>query len=131
MKIRTIIIGDYDNLITFWKKNYFVSEMDNLERFKIFLKKNPSLSVLMEDDGKIIGTVLGSFDGRRGYIQKLVTDKIFRKKGIGKKLINEVIKRFKSLGVLYIPISCEVENETFYNKCGFKTTKQVPMNINL
>jgi ribosomal protein S18 acetylase RimI-like enzyme len=131
MKIRAISIDDYDNLISFWKKNYFVNEMDNLERFKLFLKMNPKLSMLMEDNGKIIGTVLGSFDGRRGYIQKVVTDKNFRKKGIAKKLIEETIKRLRKLGTLYIPISCEEENSEFYFKCGFKKTKQVPMNINL
>jgi len=130
MKVRAIVIGDYNNLVSFWKKNYFVNEMDSFERFKLFLNKNPDLSVLMEDNGKIVGTVLGSFDGRRGYIQKLVIDKNHRKKGVGKQLVEEVIKKFKSLGVLYIPISCEEENEAFYNKCGFKKTKQIPMNIN-
>jgi len=131
MKMRTIKIGDYGNLIPFWKENYFVTEMDNLERFKLFLKKNPELSVLMEDGGKIVGTVLGSFDGRRGYLQKIVTDKNFRKKGIAKKLVEEIIVRLRKLGTLYIPISCEVEYAEFYSKCGFKKTEQVPMNINL
>lgn len=37
----------------------------------------------------------------------------------------------KQLGVLYIPINCEEESVSFYEKCGFKKTKQVPMNINL
>jgi N-acetylglutamate synthase len=128
MNLRTIIIKDYEKLVPFWKKNYFVTEMDSLERFKLFLKKNPGLSVLMEEDGKILGTALGSFDGRRGYLQKVVTDKDLRQKGIGKKLVEEVIKRLKSLGALYIPINVEEYNVTFYEKCGFKKTAQIPMN---
>ncbi len=131
MKIRTIILDDYQNLVPFWKKNYFVNEMDSFERFKLFLDKNPNLSVLMEDEGIIVGTALGSFDGRRGYLQKVVVDKKVRKGGIGKQLVEEVIKRLKSLGTLYIPINCEEDNVGFYEKCGFKKTKQVPMNINL
>lgn len=131
MNIRTIVLEDYSKLIEFWKKNYFVNEMDNFERFQLFLKKNHNLSVLMEDNGKIIGTVLGSFDGRRGYLQKVVTKKDARRKGIGEQLVKEVIKRLRALGVLYIPINCEEETVPFYEKCGFKKTKQVPMNMNL
>lgn len=131
MKVRTIVLHDYPNLVSFWKENYFVNEVDNIDRFKIFLDKNPGLSVLMEDKGVIIGTVLGSFDGRRGYLQKVVTDKNTRHKGVGKQLVGEVIKRLRALGVLYIPLSVEEKTVTFYEKCGFKKTKQVPMNVNL
>lgn len=105
--------------------------MDSLERFKLFLKKNPNLSLLAQVNEEIVGTILGSFDGRRGYIQKLVVHKDCRKKGIGRKLIKEVIKRFKALNVLYIPINCEQDTMTFYEKCGFNKTNQVPMNMNL
>jgi ribosomal protein S18 acetylase RimI-like enzyme len=129
MNYRPIKLSDYENLISFWKENYFVNEVDDLDRFKLFLEKNPDLSVLAEENGKITGTILGSFDGRRGYIQKLVVDRNYRKKGIGKLLIDRVIKKLRELDVLYIPISIEEELVPFYEKCGFKKTKQVPMNI--
>ena len=129
MNYRQIKLSDYENLVSFWKENYFVNEVDDLDRFKLFLEKNPGLSLLAEDDGKIIGTVLGSFDGRRGYIQKLVVEKNYRKKGIGELLINKIIEKLRKVGVLYIPISVEEERISFYEKCGFKKTKQIPMNI--
>lgn len=131
MKLRTITYDDYDNLIPFWRKNYFVTEMDSAERFKLFLEKNPKLSVLAEDNGKILGTALGSFDGRRGYLQKVVTDRESRNRGIGKQLVLEVIKRLRELGVLYVPINVEDSLVEFYRKCGFNKSEQVPMNINL
>ena len=68
MKIREITIGDYKELIKFWKENYFVNELDDLKPFKLYLKKNPNISILAEEDGEIIGSALGSFDGRRGYV---------------------------------------------------------------
>ena len=129
MHLRTIAISDYEKLISFWKENYFVTDMDSLERFKLFLDKNPQLSVLMEENGEIIGTALGSFDGRRGYLQKVVTAKDLREKGIGKKLVEEVVKRLRGLDVLYIPINVEEKLVAFYEKCGFKQSEQIPMNI--
>ncbi len=131
MEFREIKIEDYDKLVPFWKANYFVSEMDNQDRFKLFLEKNPGLSILAQDNGKIIGTALGSFDGRRGYLQKVVVDKNFRKKGVGQQLVQAVIKKLKTLSAVYIPIAVEKENVSFYENCGFKKTSQIPMNINI
>lgn len=131
MNLRSIVLEDYQSLIDFWRENYFVKGIDSFDRFKLFIEKNPELSVLIEIDGQIVGTAVGSFDGRRGYIQKLVVKKDFQRKGIGKKLIDEVMKRLKSLGVVYVPINCEIENEAFYEKCGFAKTKQITMSIDL
>lgn len=131
MTIRTISLNDYENLYPFWKENYFVSEMDNKEHFALFLQKNPELSILAEENGKIVGTALGSYDGRRGYLQKVVTDKESRKQGIGKQLVEEVIKRLKSEGAFYIPISVENEFISFYEKCGFTQKDAISMSIEL
>lgn len=131
MNFREITLVDYENLVPFWKANYFVNEMDSKDRFHLFLDKNPNLSILAEENGRIIGTALGSFDGRRGYIQKLVVDKTFRKQGIGQQLIEKVIEKLKALGATYIPVSVEQDLVGFYKQCGFKKTDQVPMNINI
>lgn len=131
MEFREITIHDYDKLIPFWKTNYFVREMDNRERFKLFLEKNPKLSIIAEENGKIAGTALGSFDGRRGYLQKLVVDKNLRKNGIGQKLVERIIKKLQILGATYIPIAVEKEIVSFYQRCGFKITSRIPMNIEI
>jgi ribosomal protein S18 acetylase RimI-like enzyme len=131
MEFRDITIKDYEKLVPFWKANYFVREMDEFERFKLFLEKNPKLSMLAKDGEKIVGSVLGSFDGRRGYLQKLVVDKDFRKKGIGQQLVERIIKKLQALEAIYIPIAVEKYNVAFYEKCGFNITSQVPMNIDI
>jgi ribosomal protein S18 acetylase RimI-like enzyme len=131
MDFREISLIDYPDLVVFWRENYFVNEMDNPERFKLFLEKNPSLSIMALDNKIIVGTVLGSFDGRRGYIQKLVVGKEFRNNGIGKQLVDRMITKLKSLGVTYIPLAIEPDKLGFYEKCGFMKSGQVAVNINL
>ena len=131
MVFREITIEDYEQLIPFWKKNYFVTEMDNKDRFQLFLEKNPKLSILAEENSMIIGTALGSFDGRRGYIQKVVVAKEQRKQGVGQQLVKQVIEKLKKLHVLYIPIAVEKEYMHFYQDCGFKVTNQTPMNMEI
>lgn len=131
MQLRTIKLEDYQKLTEFWKNNYFISEMDNSKYFVLFLEKNPNLSVLIEENGEIIGTALGSYDGRRGYLQKIVTNKESRKKGIGKQLVKEVVKRLKTVGALYLPISVEEELVPFYEKCGFVKKDSASMSMDL
>jgi len=129
MTIRTITINDHASLIPFWKEHYFYSAMDELPFFTLFLDKNPNLSYVAEDAGEIVGTVLGSFDGRRGYIQKLVVHKGKRKQGIGQKLLETVIQKLISIGVTYIPIASEPENIAFYEKMNFKQASGTAMNF--
>lgn len=131
MTSREITIHDYEKLISFWKDNYFVNEMDSKDRFELYLSSNPHLSLLVEEDGKIIGTILGAFDGRRGYLQKLVIDKEFRRHGLGKKLVEQTIEKLKNLGCTYITLNVEKELVDFYKSCGFKVTDQVPMNLEI
>ena len=120
MKFRPITIEDYPKLIEFWKINYLITPLDEFERVKLFLEKNPGLSLLAQDDsGEIIGTVLGSFDGRRGSLQKIVVSKNNRGNGIGQELVKQAVKKLQSVGALDIRFNTAEELVSFYEKCGF------------
>jgi len=119
MKLRNVTKDDYQKLTEFWKENNFLTEMDNESHYFVFPDKNPIFSVLMEEKGEIIGSSLGSYDGRREYLQKVVIKKEIRKKGIGRQLVFEVVKRLKNAGALYIPICVNEELIPFYETCGF------------
>lgn len=119
MTIRPITIKDYDNIIDFWKDNYLLTPLDEFDRVKLFLEKNPNLSLLAEEDGKILGTVLGSYDGRRGGLQKLVVKKDQRGNGIGQKLVKAAVKKILDEGALDIRFNTSEELVSFYEKCGF------------
>lgn len=119
MLIRPISNADYPQLVTFWNANYILTPLDDFERMKVFLEKNPGLSLLAEENGEIVGTVLGSFDGRRGSLQKLVVSKEQRGKGIGKQLVLEVVKLLEEAGALDIRFNTAEELVSFYEKCGF------------
>ncbi len=119
MKIRNITIEDYPKLIEFWKTNYLLTPLDEFDRVKLFLEKNFQLSFLAEEKGQILGTVLSSFDGRRGSLQKLVVSKEHRGKGIGKELVMDAVKKLQEAGAIDIRFNTAEELVPFYEKCGF------------
>jgi hypothetical protein len=41
------------------------------------------------------------------------------------------VERLKDLGCLYIPINVKEELRNFYEICGFKKSKHIPMSMDL
>lgn len=101
--LRTMQILDYDNVYNFWTKVDGISShvMDTREGIAKFLERNPNLSLVLELEGHIIGTALVSHDARNGYIWHFAIDSKYQKKGLGKKLEAEALKRLKNEGILY------------------------------
>ncbi len=64
------------------------------------LQRDPDLFLVAETQGRLIGTVIGGFDGRRGMIYHLAVEAEFRQQGIGSLLMDEVEKRLKEKGCL-------------------------------
>jgi GNAT superfamily N-acetyltransferase len=57
-----------------------------------------------------------------GFIENVITDKMYRQKGIGKALINMAIKHGKENNCYKIILQSgftRKENHLFYEKCGF------------
>ena len=129
IKLRAFEKSDIPEVEDFWKKEYRVSKRDDKDRMGVFIEKNAGLSTVAEDSGVIIGTTLGSYDGRKGYIQKVAVSNAYRGKGIGKMLVDETVKKLKDAGALDIRVGCGGELTPFYEKCGFKMETIVPMKI--
>ena len=65
MKIRQMKIEDYDEVYHLWKRirGFGIRSMDDSkEGIDRFLKRNPTTSVVAEEDGKIVGAILCGHD---------------------------------------------------------------------
>ena len=93
-QIREMTIDDYPEIIDIWQTTPGISidDEDSKEKMIIFLNRNPGLSfVAMNSAGKIIGTVKGAQDGRRGYISHMAIIPEYRYCGIAKALIDRTV----------------------------------------
>jgi N-acetylglutamate synthase len=75
------------------------------------LERDPDLFLVAEADAKLIGTVIGGFDGRRGLIYHLAVEATFRQHGVGSLLMDEVERRLKSKGCLKCYLMVAEDNE--------------------
>ncbi|MET7751641.1 GNAT family N-acetyltransferase [Micromonospora sp. NPDC005367] len=62
------------------------------------LRRDPQLFLVAEADETVVGVVLGTYDGRRGWILRLAVDPARRRQGVATRLIGELEQRFAALG---------------------------------
>jgi ribosomal protein S18 acetylase RimI-like enzyme len=127
MPIRPLTPADYPAVYALWRAcELSLSISDERPEVEKMLKANPTTCLVCEDEsGRIIGAVLGGYDGRRGLIHHLAVDPGSRKRGIGRELMQEVERRFRELGVVKVNFWVEIDRDTapgvieFYERLGY------------
>jgi ribosomal protein S18 acetylase RimI-like enzyme len=94
--IREFRWSDYDAVAAVWVS----AGRDVLTRSELEVKltRDPQLFLVAEDAERLVGVVLGTFDGRRGWIVRLAVDPGHRRLGIASRLVGELETRFAALG---------------------------------
>lgn len=131
MKIENFSPQFYEDVVDIWKKTGIsVTSSDTKDELKLMLNRNPDLCLIAKIDEKVIGVIMGGFDGRRGYVHHLAIDPEYQKEGYGRLLMDELIERFKKKRVHKIHLFIEKHNEdviAFYSKLGWEIRKDLVM----
>ncbi len=118
--IRVASLDDLDGIYALDK-----SEQDGYLRETIekTLQDPAMLTLVAEDNGNIIGYINFSFVLDEAELNKVVTHKDYRGRGIASALINEAIKILKEKGIITIFLEVREDNvvaQKLYEKIGFK-----------
>ena len=60
--------------------------------------------------------------GKMGHIEDIVSHSLFRKKGIGKAIVDALFDVAKVNGCYKIALQCKEYNVKFYEKCGYEVS---------
>ncbi|MCD4772124.1 MAG: GNAT family N-acetyltransferase [Bacteroidales bacterium] len=125
IKIREFIISDYHEIIKLWKEArlpFKPNGRDSKESIEKELQKGCCIFLVAVDENKIIGSVLGTNDGRKGWINRLAVKTEYRKKGLANQLLEDLEKRFYDLGIGIIACLIEDDNQDslkVFSKFGY------------
>ncbi|MGN0472847.1 MAG: GNAT family N-acetyltransferase [Lachnospiraceae bacterium] len=100
--IRAMEVEDYEQVRALWMtiKGFAIRSMDDSrEGVERFLKRNPGISVVAVEDGKIVGAILCGHDGRRGCLYHVCVDPAYRLRGIGKEMVTFCMRRLQEEGI--------------------------------
>jgi len=123
MQIRGFHLNDYSQVIALWQAaGLILSRSDNLESIRKKLERDADLFLVAEDCGRVVGVVMGSYDGRRGWINHLAIAPEKQESGLGSSLVSQVEARLKTKGcekvnLLIEPINARVQG--FYERLGY------------
>lgn len=87
------------------------------------LARDPDLFLVAEQDGEIVGSVIGGFDGRRGIVYHLAVSADVRQQGLGARLMEIVEERLRAKGCIrsYLLVTRDNENAArFYQARGWQ-----------
>ena len=121
--IRQFRLNDYERAVAVWQlAGLAIRPGDDKDAIARKLERDPELSLVACAGDEIVGTVLGGYDGRRGYIYHLGVLPRFRRQGIARRLVTEVAKRLTALGCSKFNLSVDPNNAgaiVFYESLGF------------
>ena len=130
MKIRNIKIDDFEELYKLWQKvdlELYPIEREK-QRFKSIVSLNPDLCLKLVDKNKIIGSIMGSFDGANASLNRLAIHPQYQRKGYGTKHIKILENKLKRKKIKKIITRIHISNReviTFYKKLDYKNMDYV------
>ena len=132
MTVRTMTIEDFDQVHALWMtiSGFAIRSIDDSrEGLECFLRRNPTTSVVAEEDGKIVGSILCGHDGRRGCLYHVCVHKDYRMRGIGKAMVVYAMNALKAEEISKVSLIAFTRNDignAFWNRIGW--TRRLDLN---
>jgi N-acetylglutamate synthase len=125
-EIREMRPDDYSNLVGLWeqaKLTHHPEGRDSKERITKELRTPMALFLVAEADGRLVGSLLGTTDGRKGWINRLAVHPEWRRRGVALALLKEMERRFDQRGVLVLCALIQDDNSSsraFFTNAGYE-----------
>ncbi|MCP9267261.1 GNAT family acetyltransferase [Xenorhabdus sp. XENO-1] len=118
MEIRVFRQDDFEAVTTLWERCDLINPGDDPEvDIERKLTHDADLFLVAEVAGEVVGTVMGGYDGHRGYAYYLSVHPEFRGRGIANALISRLEKKLLARGCPSILILVSEENDATICMC--------------
>jgi ribosomal protein S18 acetylase RimI-like enzyme len=129
--IREFDVADYDATVSLWKEAGLVLRPgDDLDGIRLKLQRDPDIFLVAMEGSEVVGSVMGGWDGRRGWIYHLAVRPVHQRRGIAKALIRELEVRLKARGAKRLNAQVYRSNTAslrFFSACGYEVRSDLVM----
>ena len=126
--VREFRAGDGEALRALWLAAGFRLLGDDDTGLATFAERNPGLFVVATTrSGTIVGSAMGAWDGRRGWIYHVATAATFRRTGVASVLVARIETRLAELGVVRVNVLVREGNErgrAFWTAAGYEAASR-------
>lgn len=123
MKIRQYDEGDQAEVISLWTECGLVVSHNNPARdIERKLKVDPDLFLVGTNESRVVATVMGGYEGHRGWVNYLAVKPAEQGKGFGQTIMRIIEARLKDKGCPKINLQIRTGNSeviAFYSAIGY------------
>jgi ribosomal protein S18 acetylase RimI-like enzyme len=124
MLIRTFKDSDEKAVTSLWREvsQSIAPHNDPALAIRKKLAVERDLFLVAEVNGAVVGTVMGGYDGHRGWVYSVAVLSGYRRRGIATALVRRLETDLAKLGCLKVNLQVRVSNSgvvSFYEKLGF------------
>jgi ribosomal protein S18 acetylase RimI-like enzyme len=112
--VREAGLDDYDSIVAVWAEAglpFRPQGRDSRESVGLELERGCSVFLLAEVDGLPVGAVLGTHDGRKGWVNRLAVIPRHRRRGLARRLVRGVEVWLESQGIEICAALIESDNQ--------------------
>lgn len=123
--IRELRAVDGDALRALWADVGFRGLGDDDRSLARLARRNPGLVLVAAQGSRVVGSALGAWDGRRGWIYHVATAPSHRRKGIATRLIDQIEAGLAALGCPKVNVMVRDDSDggaDFWAGRGYETT---------
>ena len=123
LSLRPFAPADTEELVKLWELCGLTVPWNNPRRdIERKLLVQSELFIVGLDGGRIVASVMGGYDGHRGWLYYLAVHPEFRHRGYGRAIINDIEERLQHMGCPKINLQVRTSNHgvmEFYRKLGY------------
>lgn len=85
-------------------------------------RRDRALFLVAVAAGRVVGAVMGAYDGRRGWVYHLAVEPVQQQAGLGRRLMDELERRMTRRGVEKVNLQVRADNRAvcgFYERLGY------------
>lgn len=133
LSLRDCRLEDVDAVLELWQQAEATPGVtDTADDLRRAITDSPAHVLVAEADGLIVGSIIGTFDGWRGNIYRLVVHPGYRRRGIARKLVAEVEKRLAKQRVKRITALVEKDHPwavSFWEAVGYGADHRIERHV--
>ncbi len=130
VEVRALSFDAYDAAFALWRQceGIGLSPADSREGIQRYLERNLGMSFIAVCGGNVVGAALCGHDGRRGYLHHLAVHPGYRRRSIGRRLVEYCLKALAREGIqkchLFV-MNHNLEGSAFWKALGWTSRNDI------